>query len=99
MGQTFDNATGEPVNKSLINIKPAKAAMIATAAGLAIPAVLNSGDVVKVVGKVLTFVGKNPKLAIGLAAIGAVCYGIHRFTEPGTKVKKTADGFEYERSK
>lgn len=99
MSRTYDHATGDEVDRGLLARNAGKVALAAAATAAAVPAVLNSADTVKVVGKVLTFVGKNPKVALGIAAIAGVCYVVHRATEPGTKIKKTEDGFEYERSK
>lgn len=95
MSRTYDHATGNAVDEGLIARNAGKIALAAAA----VPAVLNSADTVKLAGKVLTFIGKNPKVALGIAAVAGVCYVVHRATEPGTKIKKTGDGFEYERSK
>lgn len=99
MNRTYDHATGDEVDKGLVARSAGKVALAAAATAAAVPAVLNSADTVKLVGKVLTFIGKNPKVALGVAAIAGICYVVHRATEPGTKIKKTGDGLEYERSK
>lgn len=99
MGKTYDHATGDAVEQGLIARSAGKVALAAAATAAAVPAVLNSADTLKLAGKVLTFIGKNPKVALGVAAVAGVCYAVHRVTEPGTKFKKTGDGFEYERSK
>ncbi|WP_150594785.1 hypothetical protein [Pseudomonas fluorescens] len=97
MSRTYDHESGEAVDEGFLAKNAGKIAA-AVAATAAVPVVMNSADTVKVAGKILTFIGKNPKVALGVAAFGVVCYGIHRLTEPGTKIKKTEDGFEYERS-
>lgn len=99
MSQTFEHDSGEPVSKSLVDSAREKFGLATVAVGAAVPLALNSADTVKVATKALTFVAKNPKIALGIVAVGAVCYGVHRLTQPGTKIKKTDECFEYERSK
>lgn len=97
MSRTYDHESGEAVGEGFLAKNAGKIAA-ATAAVAAVPVVLNSADTVKVATKVLSFIGKNPKVALGIAAIAGTCYAVHRLTEPGTKFKKTEEGFEYERS-
>jgi hypothetical protein len=97
MSSTYDHDSGEPLNEGFL-ARNAGTIAAAAAATAAVPVLLNSADTVKVATKLFSFIGKNPKVALGIAAVGAVCYGIHRLTEPGTKIKKTDEGFEYERS-
>ncbi|MCU7217568.1 hypothetical protein [Pseudomonas sp. VE 196-7] len=97
MTRTYDHESGEAVDEGFLTKNAGKFAAAALAT-TAVPMAMNSADIVKVAGKILTFIGKNPKVALGVGALGVFCYGIHRVTEPGTKIKKTEDGFEYERS-
>ena len=97
MSRTYDHESGEAVDEGFLANNAGKIAA-ATVAAAAVPLALNSADTVKVATKVLSFIGKNPKVALGIAAIAGTCYVVHRFTQPGTKFKKNEEGFEYERS-
>jgi predicted secreted protein len=96
VSRTYDHDSGEAVDEDFLAKNAGKIA--ATVAAATVPVVLNSPDAVKVATKILSFIGKNPKVALGFAAIAGSCYVVHRLTEPGTKFKKNEEGFEYERS-
>ncbi len=94
MSELIDHATGKPVvSKQQVAYAIAGAGVVAT--------ISSNKDAIaaaaKVAVKAMAFLAKNPKVGLGIVAIGAVTYGVHRLTKKGTKIKVSSEGFDYER--
>jgi hypothetical protein len=90
MAETFDNDTGRPFEYGTL-------ALGAGSVALVFRVIAENKEVIEKAGKALfEFAKANPKVTLGLAAVGGVSYCVYRLTRPGTTI--TFGKFKYERA-
>lgn len=89
MSETFDNSTGRPIGVGVIAVG---STLVMAARELA----QHKEMLGKIGSGAFELVKANPKVALGIAAVGGVGYCVYRLTRPGTVI--SCGSFKYERT-